>query len=366
LDLALGVLRRAFPVLHFARRRLTVTVPGGSEGGGWIFELIEDLQRRGVAEISAEGLGRIDWTRSGMAIAQIAAASGQKLALKVALEKWAAREMAKEDRSLDALQRRRGLSGRILAALPRIEASGCFHETHYRLESWLPGRPASELMYRARDRAEAVEKAVRWITELHTGTLGPARKAAEDAEWARGVVLGVSSRAGRSDGQFADQVAAYLKRQLDQHVVPAVQGHGDFWLGNVIREPNSGAITGIIDWNHADEQAPPLEDVLHLLFHRKGFFSVYDPGAHLAALLQRRYDGRSRKLIIRYLRDLDLDPGVVAPLAVLYWVRYLATREPTLASWRGWYSRSYLRVRKLLGPRLGPDLDRLGSWLSSA
>ena len=58
--------------------------------------------------------------------------------------------------------------------------------------------------------------------------------------------------------------------------------------------------------------------------------------------------------------------AVLAPLAILHWARYLATREPVLASRRGWYVRSYTRVRKVLEPRIGPELDGLGSRICQA
>ena len=112
--------------------------------------------------------------------------------------------------------------------------------------------------------------------------------------------------------------------------------------------------------------APPLEDVLYLLCHRKWLFSGWDPGGHLAALVRRRYSRRYRELIAGYLRDLDLAPRVLSPLPILHWARYLATREPVLASRRGWYARSYTQMRKALEPRIGSELDGLGSWICQA
>ncbi len=367
MDLAIRLFQRASRrISHSAGHRITVMVPGKSGGGGWIFDLIEDLARRGVADVGPDGLGRIDRTGTGMAIGQIAGRSGERFALKVGLIDRAAREMIDECRCLDTLKLHSTLSAEILNVLPRILASGEFFGIHYRLDFWIPGRPASEFMYRLRARAEAVEQAIRWITEFHKGTLGPARDATADAEFARSVILGVSSRVDSEDRKLADQVADYLKERLDQYAVPAVHGHGDYWLGNVICERPAGPIRGIIDWKQSEKKAPPLEDIFHLLFHRKWLFSVYDPGTHLAAFFERQYGRRDRRLIAQYLRDLDLDPKVTGPMAVLYWVRYLATREPLLAARRSWYSRSYLRVRRSLERRLGSDLDQLGRWVSES
>ena len=366
-ELLLRILGKVFgPIVCPRVRRITIMVPERSGTGGWVFELIGDLARRGIAELVPDGLGRIDRTATDMAIAQIASSSGERFALKVALSKRAAREMAEECSSLESLRRHHALSGKVLSVLPRILSSEEFSGTHYRLESWISVRPASEFMYQPRARAEAVEQAIHWVTELHRETRGPARDARADAEWARSFLCGLSERAGRKDAAFADRVAAYLQEGLIRSAVTAVHGHGDFWLGNVICERPQGPVRGVIDWKQSDSQAPPLEDVLHLLFHRKWLFSTFDPGGHLTALVQRRYGRRDRKLIVRYLKDLELDPTSAGPLVVLYWVRFLATREHTLGFHRRRYARFYSRVRNVLGGAIGPGLDQLGSWLAEA
>ena len=120
----------------------------------------------------------------------------------------------------------------------------------------------------------------------------------------------------------------------------------------------------MIDWQHADAQSPPLEDLLHLLFTRKWLLSFYDPGRHVAALLQQRYSRQDRTRIARYLSDLGLDVGAMGLLALLYWVRYLDGWEASEGPKRGWYRRSYTRVQQLLTDDLESRLDRLGPWIS--
>jgi len=360
-DLMLRLLRPGQPR---PRYELALVPPG--RGGGWIFELIEELSRRGVIESTPAGLGRIDRTETGAAIGQMAARDGTRLALKVALEERLASEMIHERSCLARLQNRTSLSDAMRGTLPAVLAADRFHGTYYRLERWFPGRPALELMYRRRERERIVDRAIEWITTLHRQTPGPPRDPAPCAEWARTTLAGVASRSTDGDREFPGRVGDYLGERLQRLALPTVHGHGDYWLGNVIHDPRSGAVTGVIDWNHADELAPPLEDVLHLLFHRKWLFSIYDPGARVAALVERKTDRRDRERIARYLGALGLDPQLLGPLTVLYWVRYLASREATLSSRRGWYERSYRKVREVLATRLGPDLDALGPWIASS
>jgi aminoglycoside phosphotransferase (APT) family kinase protein len=327
--------------------------------------VVEGLAERQIAGLDARSLGRVDRTATGLTVCQFSTAGGAKLALKVAGDEISAEGLSREAEYLRGLRAHSGLPRQIVNSLPHVLESSRHQGYAYRLETWLPGRSASDLMYWLGTREEMIDTAIDWITALHKSSVGAARQTAGYAEWARAVILRISARAGSEDEAFAERIAAYLTSRLDRYSPPTVSGHGDYWLGNILRDPDSGRITGVIDWQHGDRQAPPLEDVLHMLFTRKWLFSFYDPGSHVAAFLKRRHGPRDRQRIAGYMKDLGLSMEAVGLLTVLYWIRYLAEWEASEGPKRGWYHRSYSRVRNVLSDELETRLDGLGSWLSA-
>jgi aminoglycoside phosphotransferase (APT) family kinase protein len=132
----------------------------------------------------------------------------------------------------------------------------------------------------------------------------------------------------------------------------------------VIAAPDGG-VAGVLDWDRADEHAPPLEDVLHLLVYRKGPLGAYDPGSRLADLLRGQCPVADRRRLCAYAQRLQLDSEVLGALMLVYWVRYLETRASFLRGLRRGYARAYLPVRRVVEGRLGAGLDAIGRQLAA-
>jgi aminoglycoside phosphotransferase (APT) family kinase protein len=348
------------------RYRVELICPAGGPRTSWILELLRDLGRRRIVALEPRSLGRIDRTATGMTVCQLETAQEERLALKVTRDAVHAQGLEREAAHLRRLQGLHGLPQEIAHALPRIVDAGRRHGFAWRLEEWLPGRSAADLMYRPRQREQVFERAVDWITALHECATAPARPAGEYASWARATVARIAERAGARDEAFARRLASYVESRLKCAALPTFPGHGDYWLGNLLRDRASGRIRGVIDWQHGDVQAPPLADLLHLLFTRKGPLSRYAHGSRVAAFLAGRLRRRDWRRIVRYLKRLHLDPATTGLLGVLYWVHYLAEWEATEADKRDWYRRSYRAVRRTLDGDFESRLDRLGTRLQAS
>lgn len=116
----------------------------------------------------------------------------------------------------------------------------------------------------------------------------------------------MSEWVGREDAEFAGRLADFIDRRLADLGTRAVSGHGDFWLGNLLVDPQLRHVTGVLDWDRADLFAPPLEDVLSLLCFRKRFLTRWDPGERLAAILRGVYGKRDRTRLRGYILALHL------------------------------------------------------------
>jgi aminoglycoside phosphotransferase len=64
--------------------------------------------------------------------------------------------------------------------------------------------------------------------------------------------------------------------------------HGDLWLGNVLMDPESGKVTGLLDWEHASAVGPVAADLAHLVLSTRSLAE----GEQLGAVAARLIDGR--------------------------------------------------------------------------
>jgi PST family polysaccharide transporter len=116
------------------------------------------------------------------------------------------------------------------ASVPRPLAFRRYGGTELLLLSWLPGRSAYAQMRSAvrpqRHLRDHFEQAASWLARFHSGT----RR-----------VGGPAAAPGRALGASA--------------------AHGDFWARNLLF--HDGRLTGVVDWEHGREEAPPYEDLFH-------------------------------------------------------------------------------------------------------
>jgi aminoglycoside phosphotransferase (APT) family kinase protein len=339
-------LGRASPAPH----ELRLAANASGLGSAWVFDVLATAGREALPTHAPLELGRIDRTNTGLLLCRARAAEGTVVALKVPSCETARAELEHESRVLEALSRR-GLPRTVLASIPPGLAAGVHLGLEYRLERWVAGVPGAQWMYRSAPRERAVEAALDWIVGLHGASRGATLAAGEQARRASAVLAACAARAHREDAGFATTVARYVEEAVARDPIPTVQGHGDYWLGNLVFH-DDGGVAAVVDWTWSTPDAPPLEDPLHLLLYLKGWFSAYRPAARLARLLLGRSSPRARRRLARYARVLELPPRAIGALALLWWVRYLETRSDYLPHLREDSDGAYLPVRRAV-ERLG-------------
>lgn len=352
---------RPLPLPHL---RLTVAGGLGDRHPGWLGAVLAHVDGRAGARTAQGPISRIDATQTDVAVVQLRAGGETKWALKAGLTERASTRIDAHRVGLEALSSR-PLPPLVRAGLPAVLASGRLGTREYVLEEWKPGQPAVRWMFRPRQRGceEVLDRAVEWVTALHRATRSQPDGSLDHGDVVRTTTIRLSEWAGRRDAEFADRLAAYVDRRLAELVRWAVYGHGDYWLANVLVDPERRAVTGVLDWDRADPCAPPLEDVLSLLCLRKGLLTRWDPGRRLAAVLQGDVGERDRSRLRDYIVALDLHPRAVGCLAALYWIRFLAGRTEKLDEDRRLYARMYGSVRRILASDLEQALDRVGDRL---
>lgn len=106
--------------------------------------------------------------------------------------------------------------------------------------------------------------------------------------------------------------------------LPAVELHGDYWLGNILFEDGPLRVSGIFDWDRSRADGAALYDALHLVVAT----TAYSRGVHFGKILPEIWDGTRRTPVVdtylnRLVRDSGMDRSDVEHVAILLWLSYL-------------------------------------------
>jgi aminoglycoside phosphotransferase (APT) family kinase protein len=298
-------------------------------------------------------------TRSDVVVARVAAGEPDEphLVLKLPLTPDAERSMIGHRQVVVTLHEMPELRS-FCDVVPRPIAWGVLHGRPYYVETALPGVSAADLVRRQAEPVELRQDAARLIRQLHVATLR--RQVVDESLFAR-LVGGDLSLLGKLAAAWPD--AALLRRKLDQledllrgqiagRELPFCWTHGDFWPGNLLLQPEAGAITGIVDWDRATADQMPLHDLLHLLAYTRKLQRRSELGEEIVAyLLPAAFDRYERSLVKEALDQLDLPANIefFRAITLLYWLRFAATnlsRYPAFQSDAHWLKDNIFLVLK--------------------
>lgn len=274
-------------------------------------------------------------TRSDVVVALLgaAAADAPRLVLKLPLTPDAERSTTGHRQVVVTLQELPELHS-FGAFIPRPIAWGDWQGRPYYLETALPGVAAADLVRRQAEPALMKQDAARLILQLHVGTLR--RRVVDDLLFAQlaGRDLALLRRLAGGWPEAAllaqklDRLEELLRSQIAGHELPFSWTHGDYWPGNLLIEPSSGAIGGIVDWDRAAADQVPLHDLLHLLAYTRKLQRRSELGQEIVSyLLPAAFDRYERSLVKEAIEQLELPASVefFQAITLLYWLRFAAT-----------------------------------------
>jgi aminoglycoside phosphotransferase (APT) family kinase protein len=242
--------------------------------------------------------------------------------------------------------------------VPRAIAWGDYEERPYYLETALPGIGASELVRRQAEPATMKQESARLIRQLHLATMQ--RRIVDDALFARLAgddlaLLGQLAAGWPETALLRQQLArleAELRVQLYGSELPFSWAHGDFWPGNLLLRPDSGAIGGIVDWDRASGDQIPLYDLLHLLAYTRKMQQRSELGEEIVSyLLPAAFDKHERALVREAMVQLGLPTSAESfrAIVLLYWLRFASanlSRYPVFQSDGRWLKKNVFLVLK--------------------
>jgi hypothetical protein len=218
----------------------------------------------------------VRWTGTSVAVAVVAHASdARRFVVKVPAAAEGVARLRRQANVLSALQRDPRLRD-WQAALPRPVHQGEVAGRYYCIEEALPGEQAARLVRRGRQAPALLDASARLIGGLHSRTARERRVDGAAVEAWVGLPLRRLERFAETRPRHGELRAGVdrLRRDLAAALLGRTVGlgwiHGDFWPGNILASPESGRITGVVDWDQAaaaDQLG--LHDLLHLYLHAR-------------------------------------------------------------------------------------------------
>ena len=127
-----------------------------------------------------------------------------------------------------------------------------------------------------------------------------------------------------------------IRRQMTGVAVGISLIHGDFWPANLLLDPDTGSITGIVDWESAERHGLSIHDALHLVLYTRKLVA-HSP---LGWEVRRALEGAPWSEGERRILSAATPPNVeLRPLLLLYWLRQIAVnqdRQPDRTRQRAW------------------------------
>lgn len=104
--------------------------------------------------------------------------------------------------------------------------------------------------------------------------------------------------------------------------------HGDFKIENLLFDPISFEIRGVIDWDLSQRDGLPLLDLVYLLLFNRKLRTGQSMGSLVTeVLLPLQLLDAERQLMSEYVAALQLSPEVIHVLLGFFWIHHLTLRE---------------------------------------
>jgi ubiquinone/menaquinone biosynthesis C-methylase UbiE/aminoglycoside phosphotransferase (APT) family kinase protein len=146
------------------------------------------------------------------------------------------------------------------ALVPRLIAEGGLQRQAFVATQAFPGVAGIGFLSNRRKLTPALRHATDFLIGLHQNTR---REQACTEDWVKDNFDWLVDYVDKLGGKVAE-LKMLARRDLLGKRVQTVTAHGDFSLQNLVFNPQSCQLTGVVDWDLADTHGWPVRDLLHL------------------------------------------------------------------------------------------------------
>ena len=137
----------------------------------------------------------------------------------------------------------------------------------------------------------------------------------------------LESNLDKADGGRLGSFERFVRTRLVGAELPKVLQHGDLSLENVLVDPETASVNGIIDWEFSEHEGLPFIDCLQLIASKRRVQQRKTLGDIFATvILPLRFDALEKNFVERYVEALGIDRNLLAPLAIISWLHHIVRK----------------------------------------
>jgi len=275
--------------------------------------------------------------------------SAPRAVVKLAESDRTARSLVRETEVLSLLSGDTRL-GAWRALLPEVLAAGEIDGEPFRVEGVLPGVDASRAIVDGSAPGVCLGTLAAEIEKLHGRTGRELEVDAAIAEaWVDAPVATLELHARRRRGaerwqlRALDRLRGELHEALDGARLTAGWIHGDYVPGNILVDPATGAVSGIVDWELAGARNLQALDLVQLVLTTRALLRRREYGEMVLEALASAWTDEERSVLDRGAAR----QGATPPLPVLVrlaWLRHthgLLIKTDRYAASRLWHTSNF-------------------------
>lgn len=262
--------------------------------------------------------------------------SGSNVVVKLPLNDVSLKRCSNNRDVLRLLHKDKILTGLISA----IAKSGNSKEQPYFIEEFISGvvfdSPSQKYL-------SVVEKSFELLIEFHQTTLSKTlindsvydeifEKQFED------LFKNLSSKHAKNCIHDMKKVEEYIRKDIIQKQIPLVLFHADYKAENLIFNPRTLNVRGIIDWDLAMPRGLPLLDVIHLLISKVRVYNKISLSDLITnKVIPMKYNKKEWDYLNKYVKALGLDIDLIPVLSIMYWIHHITYRVgPYMKTQKKW------------------------------
>jgi Phosphotransferase enzyme family len=243
--------------------------------------------------------------------------------------------------------------------IPKALLRGEFCNIPYYVQDAMPGYSGLRFSHSRGQQGKWMQQALDFIFRLHVATQTQVKL--DEAVW-NGEVMPLLAPALRMAEQWAGVNSSHLRdllmQELAGHTWPFVFNHGDYWLGNLLFDPKTGRLQGVIDWDRALPSSLPLIDLFNVLLSARAEMASTSvihqliQGMRMTAL-----DPADKRVIAQYAKRLgfELSPSQLRAFLLIDWLTRVSTRVSSRqATW--WCEQDWLRDNVIPSGKWLPEI----------
>jgi len=288
-------------------------------------------------------------TQTQIAVVTLGSAEcGAQAVVKVAESPSAVTRLRREAGILRNLSAERRLEA-LRPLLPVVLAEGRMDGWTYVVQRALPGVQGNSL-FGSSHRPNVISAAADVADLLRTKTatmavIGPG----EMDRWIWRPTQTISRALASRFPRVVDDlkaVAGAAEATLLGHSLEVSWIHGDFWLGNLIFSPDGTRVTGVVDWEQAQEGHLPLMDLFHLILYAQRLAERRELGDVIRRVLRQGVWSDHDQRLLAHGGPVP-EGRVLRATIIAYWLGHVASnfgQTSAYASNKRWLRKNLLGV----------------------